>query len=88
MQNSIATASAEAEYVAAGVAAKDIKWLTTSASEWKISLDTNATSLHATNLHIDNSGAIAMSTANGPTRRSSILTFKIITSMSKYKTGR
>jgi hypothetical protein len=38
--------------------------------EWKITLDTNLTSLHTINLHIDNSGAITMSTANGPTRRS------------------
>jgi hypothetical protein len=38
--------------------------------EWNITLDTKPTSLHTTNLRIDNSGAIAMSTANGPTRRS------------------
>jgi hypothetical protein len=70
MQRSSATSSAEAEYVAAGTAAKDIKWLRTLAREWKITLDSNPTSLHSINLHIDNSGAIAKSTADGPTRRS------------------
>jgi hypothetical protein len=70
MQKPIAASSAEAEYVAAGVVAKDIKWFRTLASEWRISLDTNATSLHTTYLRIDNSGAISMSTANGPTRGS------------------
>jgi hypothetical protein len=70
MKKSIATSSAEAEYVAAGIAAMGIQSLRKLPSERKITLDTNPTSLHTTNLHIDNSGAIAMSTANGPTRRS------------------
>jgi hypothetical protein len=42
----------------------------------KFTLDTNPPSLHTTNLYIDNSGAIEMSTANGPTRRSKDIDFQ------------
>jgi hypothetical protein len=70
MQKSVATSSSEAEYVAAGVAAKDLKWLRSLAQEWRINLDVTPTPLQSTKLHIDSSGAIAMSTSNGPTRRS------------------
>jgi hypothetical protein len=70
IQKSISISSAEAECVTEGNAAKDIKWLRTLASEWENTLDTNPTSLHTTNLHIDYSGAIAMSNANAPTKRS------------------
>jgi hypothetical protein len=70
MQKSVATSSSEAGYVAAGVAAKDLKWLRSLAQEWRVNLDITPTPLQSTKLHIDNSGAIAMSTSNGPTRRS------------------
>jgi hypothetical protein len=70
MQRSIAIFSAEAESVAAGVTAKDMKCIWTLASESKIALDSNSTSLLATNLYIDNIGSIAMSIANRQTIRS------------------
>lgn len=69
MQKCISTSSAEAEYVAAAAAAKDLTWIRALAKEWHISLSPEPTALHHP-LMIDNQGAIAMANANGPTRRS------------------
>lgn len=70
MQKTVALSSSEAEYVAAAVAARDVKWFRALAAEWHIPIDGDPTALKSRILRIDNTGAIAMSTANGPTRRS------------------
>lgn len=77
MQATVSDSSAEAEYVAAATASKQVQWLRMLAAEWRIHLHTAPTPffmtdhpLEPTRLHIDNSGAISMIQANGPTRRS------------------
>jgi len=79
----VSDSSAEAEYVAAATASKQVQWLRMLAAEWRINLHRTPTPfyitdhpLEPTRLHIDNSGAICMIQANGPTRRSKHIDIK------------
>ena len=83
LQATVSDSSCEAEYIAAAHASKQIQWLRMMAREWLIDLHSSPTPfflshkpLEATTLHIDNTGAIAMILADGPTRRSKHIDIK------------
>jgi hypothetical protein len=78
-QSTVAQSSAEAEYVAAAHAARDLTWITQLAAQWHIHLHDPSrahgplSGSHASSLPydlcIDNKGAIDMASASGPTKR-------------------
>ena len=83
LQATVSDSSCEAEYIAAAHASKQIQWLRMVAREWLIDLHSSPTPfflshkpLEATTLHIDNTGAIEMILADGPTRRSKHIDIK------------
>ena len=64
LQKSVTLSSSEAEYIASSDAARVFQWLQQVAEEWHIPIS------YPAKLLIDNTSAIAMRRANGPTTRS------------------
>ena len=64
LQRCVTLSTAEAEYYAAAEAARTLQWIQRLALEWKIPLP------NPLPLHVDNTAAISMASANGATTRS------------------